>query len=98
VRLLAGPFHRRRLPSPRAGTQSCAATIRIPPITPAIVEEVKATKRADPEVGYDTVAEAVRKAHNWQPVIGPTKVREILIEAKLATPAFRSPSKKPCRS
>ncbi len=61
-------------------------TFRIPPIAPAIVEEVKAAKRADRDAGYDTIANSVRKAHNWQPVVGPTKVRDILIEAKLVIP------------
>jgi hypothetical protein len=65
-------------------------TFRIPPIAPAIIEEVKAAKRADPKAGYDTIANSVRKAHGWQPVIGPTKVREILIEAGVVTPRGRS--------
>ena len=68
-------------------------TFRIPAIAPAIVEEVKAAKRADPKAGYDTIANAVRKAHGWKPVIGPTKVREILIEAGLVTPRGRSAAK-----
>ena len=62
---------------------------RIPPIAPEIVEEVKAYKQAHPEAGYRTVAQRVRQAHDWQPVIGPSKVRLILLEAglvKLATP------------
>jgi len=61
-------------------------TFRIPPIAPAIIEEVKAAKRANPKAGYRTIANEIRKAHQWQPVIGPTKVREILIEADLVAP------------
>jgi hypothetical protein len=60
---------------------------RIPPIRPEIVEEVVAYKRAHPEAGYRTVAQRVRQAHNWQAVIGPSKVRLILLEAGLVNPA-----------
>jgi transposase len=60
---------------------------RIPPIKPEIVEEVVAYKRTHPEAGYRTVAQRVRQAHNWQAVIGPSKVRLILLEAGLVKPA-----------
>lgn len=56
---------------------------RIPPIASEIVEEVKAYKQAHPEAGYRTVAQRIRQAHDWQLVIGPSKVRLILIEAGL---------------
>lgn len=61
-------------------------TTRIPPTPGAIVQEVITYKRDHPQAGYRSVANGVRKAHNWEPVIGPTKVREILIEASLVTP------------
>lgn len=64
---------------------------RIPPIAPEIVQEVKAYKRAHPEAGYRTVAQRVRQAHDWQPVIGPSKVRLILLEAGLVRPAVPEP-------
>ena len=64
---------------------------RIPPIAPEIVEEVMAYKRAHPEAGYRTVAQRVRQAHDWQPVIGPSKVRLILLEAGLVKPATPEP-------
>jgi transposase len=56
---------------------------RIPRLSEAIVQEVIASKKASPEAGYRTVANRVRQAHDWQPVVGPTKVRKILIEAGL---------------
>jgi hypothetical protein len=59
---------------------------RIPPIVEAIVEEVIAYKQAQPEAGYRSVANAIRQAHQWQPVIGPTKVRQILLAAGLVKP------------
>jgi len=64
---------------------------RIPPIASEIVEEVIAYKRAHPEAGYRTVAQRVRQAHDWQPVIGPSKVRLILLEAGLVKPAAAEP-------
>jgi len=65
---------------------------RIPPIAPEIVAEVKAYKQAHPEAGYRTVAQRVRQAHDWQPVIGPSKVRLILIEAGLVKPVSPPPT------
>jgi transposase len=59
---------------------------RIPPIAEAIVEEVIAYKQAQPEAGYRSVANAIRQAHQYQPVIGPTKVRQILLAAGLVKP------------
>lgn len=56
---------------------------RIPRLAEAIVQEVIAYKKAHSEAGYRTVANRVRQAHDWQPVVGPTKVRKILIEAGL---------------
>lgn len=64
---------------------------RIPPIAPEIVQEVIAYKRAHSEAGYRTVAQRVRQAHDWQPVIGPSKVRLILLEAGLVKPAVPEP-------
>jgi transposase len=56
---------------------------RIPPLAEVIVQEVIAYKKAHPEAGYRTVTNGVRQAHDWQPVVGATKVRKILIEAGL---------------
>ena len=56
---------------------------RIPPLAEAIVQEVITYKKAHPEAGYRTVANGVRQAHNWQAVVGATKVRKVLIEAGL---------------
>jgi hypothetical protein len=63
---------------------------RIPPIADEIIQEVIAYKRAHPQAGYRSVANGVRQAHGWQPVIGPTKVRKVLIAAGLV--ALRSPA------
>ena len=59
---------------------------RIPPIAEAIVEEVIAYKQAQPQAGYRSVANGIRQAHQYQPVIGPTKVRRILLAAGLVKP------------
>ena len=64
---------------------------RIPPIALPLVEEVLAYKRGHPEAGYRTVAQRIRQAHDWQPVIGPSKVRLILLEAGLVKPAMPEP-------
>jgi hypothetical protein len=60
---------------------------RIPPMAAAIVEEVIAYKQAHPNAGYRSVANAIRQAHEWQPVIGPSQVRRILLQAGLVKPA-----------
>jgi len=59
---------------------------RIPPIAETIVEEVISYKRSHPAAGYRSVANAIRQAHEWQPVIGPTKVRRVLLKAGLVKP------------
>ena len=59
---------------------------RIRPMAEAIIEEVIAYKQAQPEAGYRSVANAIRQAHQYQPVIGPTKVRQILMAAGLVKP------------
>lgn len=61
-------------------------TTRIPPTPEAIVQEVITYKRDHPQAGYRSVANGVRKAHNWEPVPCQGKVREVLIEAGLVTP------------
>jgi transposase len=68
---------------------------RIPPIGPQIVQEVIAYRQAHPEAGYRTVAQRIRQAHDWEPVIGPSKVRLILIEAGLVKPAQPEPKAVP---
>lgn len=64
---------------------------RIPPIAPEIVQEVVTYKQANPEVGYRPIAHRLRQAHNGQPVIGPSKVRLILLEAGLVKPKGPAP-------
>jgi transposase len=59
---------------------------RIAPIAAAIVEEVLTYKRAHPKAGYRSVANAIRQAHGWQAVIGPTTVRRLLLQAGLVKP------------
>jgi hypothetical protein len=66
---------------------------RIPRLAEAIVQEVIAYKQAHPEAGYRTVANGVRQAHDWQPGVGPTKVRQILIEAGLVVKPSAAPAK-----
>src|SRR5262245_54838076 len=68
---------------------------RIPPIAPEIVQEVIAYRQAHPEAGYRTVAQRIRQAHDWEPVIGASKVRLILIEAGLVKPAQPEPKAEP---
>src|SRR5512146_355120 len=60
---------------------SAPHTPRIPATAEALKQEVLAYKREHPASGYRTIANELRKAHDWQPVIGPTNVRDILIEA-----------------
>jgi transposase len=64
---------------------------RIPPTAPEIVQEVIAYKQDHPQAGYRTVAQRIRQAHDWQPVIGPTQVRRILLQAGLVRPAQSTP-------
>ena len=68
---------------------------RLPPIGPEIVQEVIAYKQTHPKAGYRTIAQRIRQAHNWQAVIGPSKVRLILIEAGLVKPAQPEPNAAP---
>jgi transposase len=60
---------------------------RIPRTKPEIVQEVVSYKQDHPEAGYRTIAQRIRQVHDWQPVIGPSKVRLILLEAGLVKPA-----------
>jgi transposase len=66
---------------------------RIPPLSKGIVEEIIVYKREHPQAGYRSIANALRKAHSWQAVVGPTKVRDVLIKAGLVTPRGRVVSK-----
>ncbi len=54
---------------------------RIPATPAALKQEVLAYRQEHPAAGYRTIAAAIRKAHDWQPVIGKSNVRDILIEA-----------------
>lgn len=60
---------------------SAPHTPRIPATSAAIKQEVLAYKREHPAASYRTIAYEMRKAHDWQPVIGPTNVRDVLLEA-----------------
>jgi transposase len=63
----------------------------------SIREEAIAAKREHPEWGRRRIADEVRKAHDWQPVIGPSEVRRTLIEAGL-WPQVSKPPKKVSRA
>ena len=60
-------------------------------------EEVFVAKREHPEWGRRRIADELRKAHNWQPVISASEVRRTLIDAGL-WPQVSKPSKKGCRA
>lgn len=55
------------------------------PLAAELRAEVVAYKQAHPDAGYTAVANALRQAHGWEPVIGPTSVRKIL-RAELPPP------------
>ena len=56
---------------------------RIPPTPAGTVAEVIAYKQAHPAVGYRSIANGLKQAHNWQAVISATQVRRILQRAGL---------------
>lgn len=58
---------------------------RIPPVSAELQAEVLAYHRAHPGEGCRSAANAIRKAHNWQKVIGHNKVREIIIAAQASS-------------
>lgn len=59
----------------------------------SIREEVMAAKREHPEWGRQRIADELRKAHGWQPVISASEVRRTLIDAGI-WPQVSKPSKK----
>lgn len=59
----------------------------------SIREEVVGAKREHAEWGRQRIADELRKAHNWQPVISASEVRRTLIDAGL-WPQVSKPSKK----
>jgi hypothetical protein len=69
-------------------------TPRIPATSDALKQEVLTYKCAHPAAGYRTIANEIRKAHDWQPVIGKSNVRDILVEAGVVAgpPAAQAPA------
>ena len=63
---------------------------RIPAISAELRAEVLAYRQAHPRAGYDTIANDLRQAHDWQKVIGPTKVRDVVLAARAAEVAATS--------
>jgi transposase len=68
---------------------------RIPPTPAETVQEVIAYRQAHPKAGYRRIAAELRKAHDWQPVIGHTQVRHILIKAGLVPTQSSADQDKP---
>jgi hypothetical protein len=54
----------------------------IPALSAELRAEVLAYRQAHPRAGYRTIANDLSKAHGWQKVIGPTKVRDIVLAAR----------------
>ena len=65
---------------------------RIPPIRTDVRAEVLAYHHAHPDEGCRSVANAICQAHNWQRVIGHTKVHELLVAARKSAPAASAAS------
>lgn len=59
----------------------------------SIWEEAITAKREHPELGRRRIAHELRKAHDWQRVIGPSEVRRTMIEAGF-WPQVSKPAKK----
>lgn len=62
-----------------------------------IRQEAITAKREHPEWGRRRIADELRKAHDWQPVISASEVRRTLIDAGL-WPQVSKPSKKARRA
>jgi len=60
---------------------------RIPPVSAELRAEVLAYRQAHPGEGYRATANGLSKAHGWHKVIGPTKVRDIVLAARETAPA-----------
>lgn len=69
---------------------------RIPALSPELCAEVLAYRQAHQRAGYLTITNAINQAHHWQKVIGPTKVRDLVLAARAAegtaVPAAASPA------
>jgi len=59
---------------------------RIPPVSPELQAEVLAYHQAHLGEGWRSIANGIAQAHYWQPVIGYTKVREIILAECAADP------------
>lgn len=57
----------------------------------SVVEEVKDAKGEHPEWGRQRIADELRKAHGWEPVVSASEVRRILIEAGMWEAVARPP-------
>jgi len=55
------------------------------------VEAVLAAKREHPEWGKQRIADELAKAHGWQPLVSPSEVRRMPIEAGLWSQVARDP-------
>jgi hypothetical protein len=55
---------------------------RIPAVSAELRAEVLAYRQAHPRAGYCTIANGLSQAHGWQKVIGPTKVRDLVLAAR----------------
>ena len=62
---------------------------RIPAISVELSAEVLAYWQAYPDAGYRTIANRVNQAHDWHKVIGPTKVRDLVLTARAVEAAAR---------
>jgi transposase InsO family protein len=60
---------------------------RIPAISAELQAEVLAYQRVHPTEGCRRIAHAVNQAHDWQKVIGHTRVRELVMAGRPAMPS-----------
>jgi transposase InsO family protein len=65
---------------------------RIPPISAELQAEVLAYHQAHPGEGCRSIANAICKAHDWQKVIGHSKVHELVVAARESVPASSAPA------
>lgn len=56
-----------------------------------IVGEVKAAKEEHPDWGRQRIADEIRKAHGWVPMVSASEVRRILVRAGLWTKVAQRP-------
>jgi transposase InsO family protein len=60
---------------------------RLAPVSAELRAEVLAYQAGHPGAGYRSIANGLCQAHDWQPVIGYTKVREIVLAHRVAPSA-----------